>query len=561
MCGKDTQLPQIIENILVDRGLRDWQSQKEFLYPSLKDLPDPEQMLQLQTGARLIREYVERRSPIIIWGDYDVDGTTGTALLLLFLRWIGIEADWHIPNRLEEGYGLNSDWFIARREQLVRGFLLITVDCGISDAHVIEHIQSLGGEVIVTDHHQVPEDGMPQCIVINPSQAACGFNTYKLAGVGVAFYLAAALRKELSARDRFQKIYQQINLKDLLPLVALGTISDIVELTKINRILVRAGLEHMQKCKITGLQALLKFAGVEDEMVTSEDIGYLIGPKINAAGRLGKSRAVVELLVEPNWQKACALARKLISLNEQRKVISADSLDLALTNISKTELSEKRCLVLRGAFHKGVAGIVASSLVEQYQVPVILVCENDNQANGVLTGSARSVDSINILSLIQGCKKYLEKFGGHFSAAGLTIKPENFSMFKHCIEQKVKNQRSDSHRIIVESPYDLNQPIDTLLQQDILKYYNLLEPFGPENPQPVFKVSKTVVLDAKSVGKNRSHLNVILRGKFSKVRGIGFSLGEKLNELQREPERDIVFTITRNRVRGTTSYQLRIVDI
>lgn len=557
-----TQPPAIIRRILERRGIDNLESQKAFLFPSLSMLPAPELMLNLDAAADLAIDYLLNQKKIIIWGDYDVDGTTGTALLVLFFRVLGLEAIWYIPNRLQEGYGLNLDWFLENQAEIGSEFLLITVDCGTGDSAAIAQIQAMGGEVIVTDHHLIPRDFKPKCLLVNPSQERCGFHHHCLAGVGVAFYLAAAIRKNLKKHSRFRDIYENLNLKELLPFVALGTLSDIVPLTEVNRVLIRAGMEAIRDCKIPGLKTLLRVCEVESSEITSEDVGYLLGPKINAAGRLGESRVVVELFTEANETKTKELASTLLQMNNERKAISDNSLEIALANLSESRVLEDKCILALGNYHKGVAGIVASRLVEYYKVPVLILC--DNNKNGLcepLVGSARSIENVNILDIFKKCSRYLEKFGGHSMAAGLTIMPENCEAFIREFKNKAKLAVTEIDKKPLVQPFDANCTIDELLQDDVMTFYKLLEPFGPKNPQPVFRSSSSLVIDSRTVGNKGSHLSVTFRTRYSKIKGIGFNLGDRLQDVQNNPDRKILFTPTLNRFRGTTSWQLRLISI
>lgn len=556
------ELPDILSKLLAARGIKGKLNQNNFLYPSLSDLPPPDLMLNLNEAALLAVEFITKKKKIIIWGDYDVDGTTGTALLVLFFRLLGVEVLWHIPNRLNEGYGLNADWFLDNTGNIGKDFLLITVDCGVSDNSVVDEVISIGGRVIVTDHHALPENFNPSSIVVNPSNPQCGFNESCLAGVGVAFYLAAAIRKTLSEKPEYREIYNTINLKNFLPLVALGTISDIVDLTPVNRILVRAGLEAINDCRFEGLVQLLESCEIPAGDITSEDIGFAIGPKINAAGRLGDSKIVVSLLTEKKARKAKLLAEKLLEMNIKRRRITEESLETALTLTSISMISEDKCIVIVGGIHKGVAGIVASRLVDMYKVPVVVLVDPEIPGSDeLIVGSARSTEGTNIIQVISGCSDYLEKFGGHAMAAGLSLKSRNVSSFKSHFKKLVEHPTYRSSIKKKAASHDIECQVDDIMNDHSLSCFKLLEPFGPKNPQPVFLAKQSVVIDSNQIGRSNEHLKVSIRSKYSKTKGIGFNLGGRVDEIQSEPRRNILFTPTKNRFRGTTSWQLRIIDI
>jgi single-stranded-DNA-specific exonuclease len=499
---------------------------------------------------------------IVVWGDYDVDGTTGTALLVNFFRELDLEVIWHIPNRLREGYGLNLEWFRQQRGGVLSGdFLLITVDCGISDSFQINQIQQWGGAVIVTDHHKLPDQGLPACLILNPSQPTCGFHGEQLAGVGVAFYLAAGIRAELSARNHRGDPPRSLNLKQYLAFVALGTIADVVDLTVTNRILVRAGLEALRSTNFPGLQELLASCDISKGDISTEDIGYLLGPKINAAGRLGESDLVVNILTERNRKQAKSMTVRLTALNEERRRISADNLETALTVISSSRVDRDKCVIAHGPLHQGVAGIVASRLVEIYGLPSVVFAEKI-LADGslVYVGSARSIDGMNIVQMFGTCSELIDRFGGHEMAAGLTVTAENMTPFMAKLSAVT---RENWQNLVVKRKirYDVECPVGSLMSEEYLDFFKLLEPFGPGNLQPIFQDSTARIVDSRVVGKDSEHLHLTIRGKRANFKGIGFSLGNRISEVQKEPKRSMIYTPTLNRYRGNISWQVRVIDL
>ena len=556
------EIPDIFRDFLKKRGVEGDESLGRFLFPRLADLPKPDKMQNLVEAARLVVEYMQTGKQIIIWGDYDVDGTTGTALLINFLREFGTAVSWHIPNRLDEGYGLNVAWFQSHQRTFVRNeFLLITVDCGISNTPEIAHIQELGGTVIVTDHHNLPEHGLPDCIIVNPSLPTCGFHGEQLAGVGVAFYLAAGIRAELANTERFCDAAQKINLKQFLAFVALGTIADVVGLTHTNRILVRAGLEALGDTKFAGLQELLASCDIDGGEIVSEDIGYLIGPKINAAGRLGESDLVVTLLTQSDRVQAKKLATQLTALNEERKKVSADNLEITLGNISASLVNHNKCTISKGLLHQGVAGIVASKLVDIYGFPALVFAEKQLLDNSLqYVGSARSIEGINIVEMLNLCADCIERFGGHAMAAGLTVSAANFDLFAAKFAA-VAREFWDSRRIHKKKRYDIECSVENLMSDEYLNFMKLLEPFGPGNRQPIFQDSTARIVDSRVVGKTAEHLHLTIRGKRANLKGIGFSLGNRINEVQKESERVLIYAPTMNRFRGNICWQVRVLDV
>ncbi len=554
------KIPQPLIELLEARGVSGEKDIGNFLFPKLKDLPAPELLKNLPEAAHLIAHYIDAGKKIIVWGDYDVDGTTATALLIQFFKEFGVKAEWHIPNRLKEGYGLNIEWFKANEQTLPKeGFLVITVDCGISDSIIVDEIQEMGGEVIVTDHHSIKKNNLPNCLVLNPNQEECGFYGYKLAGVGVAFYLAAGLKSEMQLN--YETICSRINLKQYLGFVALGTIADLVELTPVNRILVRGGLEALVETKFIGLKALLQSCGIRSGQIHSEDIGFLIGPRINAAGRLGRAGVVLHLLTEEDPQRARSLAEKLTLFNEERKKLTVSCLKSALTTLDKELIIGNKCIVVTGDIHLGVAGIVASRLVELNNVPVVVFAKKTCD-DGSITyiGSARSIENVSIIELFNNCAEFIVKYGGHDMAAGLTVaagcKQEFEKMFISFAQKSVK-KRVQANR----SKHDITCPISLLMSENYLNILSKFEPYGPGNEQPVFLDSSACVVDSRKVGRGAEHLNLTFRGKFSNYKGIGFGLGDRLNEIQNNPTRTTLYTPTRNRFRGNVSWQVRVIDI
>ncbi len=556
------EIPTIFREFLKKRGVEGDEALGRFLFPRLDYLPKPEKMQNLVEAARLVVEYVTAGKQIVIWGDYDVDGTTGTALLVNFFREFDIAVSWHIPNRLLEGYGLNIEWFQRQRGAAICGdFLLITVDCGISNGTEIARIQEMGGTVIVTDHHNLPEDGLPQCLILNPSMPTCGFHGEQLAGVGVAFYLAAGIRAQLVDRQQFAEVARKINLKQYLAFVALGTIADVVDLTPTNRILARAGMEALICTNFPGLQELLASCDINGGEIVTEDIGYLIGPKINAAGRLGESDLVVTLLTERDRTQTKKLATQLSALNDERKRISADNLETTLANISVSQVNHDKCVIVKGLLHQGVAGIVASKLVEVYGFPALVFTEKKCPDKSVCyVGSARSVEGMNITEMLRACSDFIERFGGHEMAAGLTVVTGDFADFSAKFSAIAK-EKWQTRQIKKKKGYDLECSVENLMSGEYLDFMKLLEPFGPGNLQPVFRDIQAKIVDSRLVGKTAEHLHLTIRGKFANLKGIGFSLGNRITEVQKESQRTLIYTPTINRFRGMVSWQVRVIDV
>lgn len=559
---KDTtfhlDIPEQFRVFLKSRGVEGEDQLRRFLLPRLADLPRPEQMANLTTAAELVAEALRHDREIIIWGDYDVDGTTGTALLVNFFKEYGARVSWHIPNRFTEGYGLNSQWFRDRASaSRNRDFLLITVDCGISNREQVAEIQRFGATVIVTDHHQLPAEGLPQCLIVNPSLPHCGFHGHQLSGAGVAFYLAAAIKTILA--PRFPHI--QINLKQYLAFVALGTVADVVPMTATNRILVRAGLEALTSTPFQGVKELLSSCSIAGADLYSEDIAFFLGPKINAAGRLGDSDLAVSLLTEESASHARKLAARLTLLNDQRKALCVEILEKAISELSPGEIQQAQCIIVKEVSHQGVAGIVASKLVELFRFPALVFAKTENQnAAPLYVGSARSVEGINMVDMLRQCAPLLERYGGHKMAAGLSLREDAFPAFAKAFSQLAAKAYED--RVpLTRRRFDIPCAVDELLTDRYLNIFKYLDPFGPGNEAPIFFDKQSKIVDARTVGREMEHLQVSIRGRYVNHKGIGFGLGKKISEVQSNPTRSLLYSPTVNRYRGTVSWQVRVIDL
>jgi single-stranded-DNA-specific exonuclease len=562
---KYEEIPPQFISFLEQRGINGRDAVMSFLYPRLDDLPSPQGMKDLTDATELIVKAIEVGRNIVIWGDYDVDGTTATSLLVMFFREIGIEAAWHIPDRVSEGYGLNLNYLRKIADNLSDSeFLLLTVDCGIANAVEISEIQSWGVDVIVTDHHQLQKDSMPSCITINPHQDDCGFSDSHLAGVGVAFYLAAGIRGRLQALGFFQNRAIP-NLKSLLAFVALGSVADMVPLRSTNRILVRAGMEALANRQYPGLSALVASAGITDGRIFSEDIGFSLGPRINAAGRMGQSDLAVKVLTCTDDREAERLAKVLSQMNDARKARCLCNLELALSFIDPVQIERDKCCILAGDFHHGTMGITASKLVERLHIPVIICSylEHTTQPEGrkILKGSCRSVEGIDIFKALDHCKENLISFGGHALAAGISIEAERLNHLRYqlsCYIRQLGDEAKTKRSIL---RYDIEFPIKLALKNNNIEIFSLMDPFGPDNKKPIFYDSKAIVVEARTIGKKKEHLQLTFRGSDTNLKGIGFSLGEKINRIREKGEYEILYTLSNNRYQDRQKWQPLILDI
>ncbi len=555
------KLPQHIADILASKGLTEQSSIENYLYPQLSRLQSPFTMLGMERAVEMVLGAMDCGQPIMIWGDYDVDGTTGTALLINFFRALDVAVEWYVPNRMTEGYGLNVAGFIGKfGERLGAGFLLVTVDCGISNGAEIKEIISLGGEVIVTDHHQLPLADCPECVVLNPHQPSCGFFGEDLAGVGVAFYLAAAIRSRLTGRGYFDQRTSP-NMKEYLGFVALGSLADLVPISSTNRILIRAGLEALIETNLPGLQALLTEADICGTMITSEDIGFNLGPKINAAGRMGSAAISVELLTSADIEHAGRLSKKLSLLNKKRKEVCAQDLETALGLVHRHVQLDAASIVISGTFHPGVVGIIAAKLVEQFGKPTI-VLTNDKTlaATDRLKGSGRSIEGVNLVEALGNCRGYVEKFGGHACAAGLSLRTIGLAAFTDAFERAVQMQVQVARCAPATS---LLWPcrVDEVMAKENLSYFRSLEPFGPGNERPIFLDLNAELVTVRVIGSKAEHLQLLVRGKFQNYRGVGFGLGHKYPQIYQSAHCRLQYSPTLNRYRGGEEWQLQVYAV
>ncbi len=553
-----TALEPLIVKLLKKRGLKTNEEVQRFLEPELKDLPSPFLMAEMDRAAQLVSDCILNKGSILIWGDYDVDGTTSTALLLLFFEMLNCNVDYYIPNRLTEGYGLQSEalerYTLAQEN---KADLLITVDNGISAHDAVIAAKKMGYSVLVTDHHTPPETRVPADAVLNPRQENCSFPGKDLAGVGVAFYLAIAVRSALQKKNFFNNNRQVPNLKQFLDLVAIGTVADMVELDSVNRILVRAGMETLSEQSNIGITTLCEQSNVDHKNIRSEDISFQLAPKINAAGRLGCANKAVALLQCKSTQDASALSTDLFQNNEERKSITLENFHNAKDEVMSGALGFANSTVVAGQYHIGVAGIVASNLVEEYEKPTIVLCE---QESGILKGSARSVQGVNLYDALSECSDFLLGFGGHAMAAGMSLKIEHLQNFKELFDAAVYSQNGGEF-VKTEKHFDSDSSVREIFEETTLAQLQMLEPHGIGNPQPIFRDQSVSFTEASPIGKDKSHLRLAITDGTSIIRGIAFGLGGMAGMCLGPQDKTIIYSPSPNYFRGRRSWQVRVLEI
>ncbi len=500
----------VTAELLVKRGMAEPERAYSFLSPDLKDLYDPFSMKDMDRAVERILRAIQRGEKICIWGDYDVDGTTGTALFYLFFRELGIDTGCHIPHRLKDGYGLNAEGVKKLHADGVN--LVITVDCGISSHEEIGLARSLGMDCIVVDHHEVPPRIPPACAVLNPKQKDCDYPFKALAGVGVAFNLVIAIRARLRKLGWHMELP---NLKRYLDVVAIGTVADVVPLVDQNRILVSYGLKELASTRRVGLASLMDVAGISGLKPTAEQIAFQLAPRINASGRMDSADTALRLLVTRDPQEARKLAGLLNRENSKRQSVEERILREAVSMVEEP-LEDRAMVLAREGWHPGVIGIVASRLMERFTRPAILLSIDGN----TVKGSARGTAGCNIIDTLHRCEAYLEKYGGHRSAAGLTLKRENLDAFRKEFIGLV-NSTLTAEDLVPLVELDAQVTLDELKPR-LVDEIERLSPFGHKNERPLLCIMGANILHTEVV-KDR-HLRVMIKHNGTLQNGIAFDM-------------------------------------
>ena len=539
-------IPPIIALILIHRGIVTKQDAKNFITKPMASVRHPYDLKDAKKAAKRIKRAIEAKEKIFVYGDYDVDGITSTAILYKFLKDQGADVSYYIPKRSDEGYGINV--LALQKIKNDGGSLLITVDCGITAVGEVELARTLGIEVIITDHHTCKEELPKAYALINPKQPDCEYPFKNLAGVGVAFklILATALEMGYNAREYFDKYIE---------LVAIGTIADIVSLTDENRVFVSNGIKSMQNTKNIGLKALFEIASLTDKPINASTISFAIAPRLNAAGRVGSASLAVELLITDSYERAQEIALTLDSENKQRQQTETEILKDALTMIADMEnASEKNVFVLaKKDWHHGVIGIVASRIVDRFYKPAILISLKDN----IGKGSGRSVKGFNLFDALTHCSDILLKYGGHELAAGLGL---NFSDIEE-FDKQINKYAADILGDTKLAPYiSIDAELDVKsLTLETAEALQMLEPFGMGNAQPVFSVSSMTLSSSRTLGDGK-HCKLCLTKNGKSFDFIGFGMGNMSDRFVVGDKLDVAFTISTNIYRGEKNLQLIIKD-
>ena len=530
------------QEILFNRGIRTTKEVDAYFTFGISQDHDPFLMSGMDQAVERLQAAVVSGENIVIYGDYDADGVTATALLVDVLRRIGASVGHYIPNRFNEGYGLNHDALTKIRER--GGELVITVDCGVRAVDEIEHAVSLGLDVIVTDHHQPGTCLPPALAVINPSQRGDSYPFKELAGVGVAYKLAQALLRRLGQPEPIES----------LDLVAIGTVADIVPLYGENRQLVRMGLEQLNRTQRLGLRAIIETIGHEFGHLNTTTIGFGIGPRLNAAGRLDSAERAFNLLMAIEEMEAKQLANQLEEINRERQHITREMVEQARTQGVGKDPPPLLIIAIDPGFNQGVIGLAASRLVEEFYRPSIVAAYGEK----VIRGSARSIPEFHITEALDECEELLERYGGHSAAAGFSVRNERFDEFKQRINQVATEKLAEIElrpTLTVDAVVRFSD-----LDWSLHEFIERMEPCGYGNPFPVLAVQDVEVVSKRTVGAEGRHLKLTMRDEQKKVfDAIAFRQGHFYKDL---PQRvDLAFRLERNDYRGVSSLQLNVLNI
>lgn len=538
-----------LKKVILAKRLKTDQSESDFLTPKFV-LADPFLLPDMDKAVKRIARAIENKEKVLIYGDYDVDGVTSLALIYELLVWRGIVPEVYIPDRLSEGYGLK--YSVLKRFFDEGVDLVITVDGGIREVEVSKKILAEGRELIITDHHE-PGRNIPEAVaVINPKISANRYPHRDLAGVGVAYALARALMQYMKINQREQERWLKWNLD----LVALGTIADMVPLLGENRVLVKYGLIVLSKSRRQGLQYLIDLAGIDRATMTSRDVSFGLAPRINATGRMDDANHSFNLLVEKGSLEAGVLAKNIEQKNRERKELTESIWKVVLTRLDENNLPD--CIVLFDSnWSKGVLGLIAAKTIRQFNRPTIIATRD---SEGRIVGSARSIDGLNIVKLLEENRQYLQQFGGHEKAAGLTVEQNQWDEFVKKFSQDVEKMSLGENffpKIIIDAGIEFD-----LIDNQLMQILSELHPYGMENEEPVFLSKRCRVQGKKLIGNNQNHLKINLASNSRVVlEGIVWGESEWYDELAEGDIIDVAYHLRKNSWQGRENYLLNILDI
>lgn len=534
----------IISTIMLNRGITEPDS---FITPDESGFLDPFEMFGMEKATERILRAIESGEKIAIYGDYDVDGITSTAIMVKFLRSHKADVIYYIPDRHEEGYGINVDAIDKIHAQGVT--LLITVDCGITALKEIAYAKELGMETIITDHHECKDDIPDAYCLLNPKQPGCEYPFKKLAGVGVAFKLLQALTIKMH-------FHMRELIDEYIDLVAIGTIADVMPLIGENRIIVKKGLELLKYTVNRGIRALADVAEINLSGVQTGTIGFMLAPRINAAGRMGNPRCAVELLLAKDDMTAKRYAEILNDKNRERQETEISILEDALSIIESTPSIKNDFVIVlsHDNWHHGIIGIVASKISERFNKPCILISTDDENGKG----SGRSIRSFNLFKALENSGHLMQKFGGHDLAAGLSIKPEKIDEFRKEINAYAKECLTEDDFmpfVYIDSELPLQY-----VNMNTAEKLSILEPYGMGNACPVFYATELNIFQIRALSEGK-HIKLVLNSGEYSIEAVGFNMGELLDVLQEGDKVDIAFSIDINIYRGARQLQILLKDV
>lgn len=539
------KINKTICSILVQRGIDSYDKAKDYFRPQLSQLHSPWLMKDMDKAVDRLLSAFQQHEKILVFGDYDVDGTTAVAAMYQYISSIYDSVDFYIPHRYREGYGISKIGIDHAKEN---GFtLIVSLDCGIKSVNLIAYAKTLGIDFIVCDHH-LPDQSLPPAVaILNPKQQDCNYPYKELCGCGVGFKLMTALSEKLSLPEDTHFAY--------LDLVATAIAADIVPITGENRILAYYGLEKVNHNPCPGIKALMQLAAVQKTMHIT-NLVFIIAPRVNAAGRMDDARKAVQLFIEKDANKALSFAEMLHSDNADRREADSTITEeaLALIESDPDHATKKSTLVYQEHWHKGVVGIVASRLIEKHYRPTIVL----TRSGDYVAGSARSVAGFNLYEAIHACREHLLGYGGHFAAAGMTLLPEKVTDFANAFEKAVQEQITPEQLIP-----EIN--IDAVIQFSEINptMFNILcqmEPFGPDNMRPVFMATRVSDTGFSKIVK-KQHIRFVVKQQQISFTGIGFNMAAKFHLLQQQQPVDLVFTLDENDWNGEKNIQLKMIDL
>ena len=551
---KEIGIPEIIAKLLVERGITTFEAAKNFFRPSIESLHDPFLMEDMQKAVDRINFAIDNGQRILIYGDYDVDGTTSVALMYSFLSRFTLNIEFYQPDRYAEGYGISMKSIEYAKEKQIN--LIIALDCGIKAVDKVEKANEYAIDFIICDHH-TPAKIIPDALaILNPKKITCSYPYDELCGCGIGLKLAQALAIN---REEDEETW-----KELLDLVAIAIAADIVPMTGENRVLAYYGLKRVNKNPRVGIATILELANKKVDL-TITDLVFKLAPRINAAGRMASAKKAVELLLSKDENNSKEWSETINAYNNQRRDLDAAITEEALKMVSEDDESKKSTVVFQKDWHKGVVGIVASRLIESYYKPTIVLCGND----GMATGSARSVKGFDVYAAIEQCSDLLEQFGGHKYAAGLSLKIQNVEAFRKRFEEVVTNsitKEQQTREIRIDGTLNA-EDIKPFKQGDVFpKIYRLIEqfaPFGPGNMKPIFIMKNLHDYQgwSKVVGETHLKISAKQKGENVSLNGIAFGLGEKLPITENQKPFQAVFSLDKNYFNNKYTLQLMVKDI